>query len=134
MATMDDVVRIAQSLPEVTMRPAWGNDMWRVRDKGFVWARPLNRTDRAHLGVPAETDTGSTIGVRTESQEAKEALLGTDPDVYFTIPHFDGSPVLLVQVDAIDAEDLHEVITGAWIARAPKRLAAAFLQSRSDGA
>ena len=54
---------------------------------------------------------------------AKEALLADDPNVFFTTPHFDGYPAVLVQLERIGAEDLEEVIVEAWLARAPTRLA-----------
>jgi hypothetical protein len=54
---------------------------------------------------------------------AKEALLADDPDVFFTTPHFDGFPAILVRLDRITLEDLEEVIVEAWLVRAPKRLA-----------
>jgi hypothetical protein len=50
--------------------------------------------------------------------------------VYFTIPHFDGYPAVLVRLDRIGVEELEEVITEAWLLRAPKRLAQAFLAER----
>jgi hypothetical protein len=58
---------------------------------------------------------------------AKEALLADDPRVFFTTPHFDGYPAILVRLDRITVEDLDEVITEAWLARAPKRLGRAYL-------
>jgi hypothetical protein len=66
---------------------------------------------------------GSSIG-------AKEALLADDPTVYFTTPHFDGYPAVLVRLDRIALEDLHELIVEAWLARAPARLARAWLDDR----
>jgi len=57
---------------------------------------------------------------------AKEALLADDPDVFFTPPHFDGYPAVLVQLERISIEDLEEVIVEAWLCRAPKRLAKAY--------
>lgn len=53
---------------------------------------------------------------------AKEALLADDPDVYFTTPHFDGYPAVLVRLDRIAIDELTELIVEAWLARAPKRL------------
>jgi hypothetical protein len=50
-----------------------------------------------------------------------------DPAVYFTIPHFAGYPAVLVRLGAIDPADLHDLLRDAWLARAPKRLAAAYL-------
>ena len=54
---------------------------------------------------------------------ANEALLADDPQVFFTTPHFDGYPAILVRLDSIDVEDLEEVVVEAWLASAPKRLA-----------
>jgi hypothetical protein len=59
---------------------------------------------------------------------AKEALLADAAGVFFTTPHFDGYPAILVRLDAIGAEDLEEVVVEAWLARAPKRLVAAYLE------
>ncbi len=61
---------------------------------------------------------------------AKEALLADDPDVYFTTPHFDGYPAVLVRLERIRVDELEELLAEAWLARAPKRLAQAFLDGR----
>jgi hypothetical protein len=58
---------------------------------------------------------------------AKEALLADDPSVYFTTPHFDGYPAVLVRLEEIGIEDLEELVVEAWLARAPKRLAKEYL-------
>jgi hypothetical protein len=58
---------------------------------------------------------------------AKEALVADDPSVYFTIPHFDGYAAVLVLLDRIGLEELGELIVEAWLSRAPKRLAAAYI-------
>ena len=57
---------------------------------------------------------------------AKEALLANDEGVFFTTPHFDGYPIILVRLEGIAADDLEEVVVEAWLARAPKRLADAY--------
>ena len=61
---------------------------------------------------------------------AKEALLANDQGVFFTTPHFDGYPAILVRLDEIGLDDLEEVIVEAWLCRAPKRLAKGYLESR----
>jgi hypothetical protein len=61
---------------------------------------------------------------------AKEALLANDEGVYFTTPHFDGYPAILVRLDRITVEALDEVITEAWLARAPKRLVTSYVEER----
>ena len=60
---------------------------------------------------------------------AKEALLADGPEAFFTTPHFDGYPAILVRLDRISVEDLAEVIVEAWLARAPKRLAQKYVDT-----
>ncbi len=57
----------------------------------------------------------------------KEALVGDDPSIYFTTPHFNGYPAVLVRLDEISADELNELIVEAWLCRAPKRLAKEYL-------
>ncbi len=121
MADWDDVRRLALALPETSQGTAHGNTAWRVRDKLFVWDRPLRSRDLEALGEAAPT--GPVLGARVEHLVAKEALLADDPAVYFTTPHFDGYPAVLVALERITAADLEEVIVEAWLCRAPKRLA-----------
>lgn len=125
MATWDDVRRIALALPETTEGISWDHAHWRVKDKGFVWERPLRRSDLEALGDAAPD--GPILGARVEHIVAKEALLADDPGVFFTTPHFDGYPAVLVRLDEISMQDLEEVIVEAWLCRAPKRLAQAYL-------
>jgi len=123
----DDVRRIALALPETSERTSRGWTHWRVRDKLFVWERPLLKTDLRALGDDAPS--GPILGVRTESLEAKEAMLASAPNLFFTIPHFNGYPAVLVRLSKIGARRLEDVIVEAWIARAPKRLAQEFLEA-----
>jgi hypothetical protein len=125
VATWDDVRRIALELPETSEGISRDLRQWRVKDKGFVWERPLRRSDLEALGDDAPK--GPILGARVEHLVAKEALLADDPSVFFTTPHFDGYPAILVRLDQIGLEDLHEVIVEAWLARAPKRLAQAYI-------
>ena len=128
MATWDDVRRIALALPETSEGLSREHRHWRVKDKGFVWERPLRRADFEALGDDAPD--GPILGARVEHLVAKEALLADDPSIYFTTPHFDGYPAVLVRLDAIGPEDLDELIVEAWLARAPKRLVKTYLDER----
>ena len=128
MATWDDVSRLALGLPETSEGTSFGNRAWKVKDKGFVWERPLRKSDLAALGDQAPD--GPILGARVEHVIAKEALLQDDPGVYFTTPHFDGYPAVLIRLGEISVEDLEEVVVEAWLARAPKRLADEYLKSR----
>jgi hypothetical protein len=127
MATWDDVRRIALALPETSETVSWEHAHWRVKDKGFVWERPLRRSDLEALWDAAPE--GPILGARVEHLVAKEALLADDPNVFFTTPHFDGYPAVLVRLDEISLEDLEEVIVEAWLCRAPKRLAQAYIDA-----
>jgi hypothetical protein len=132
VATWDDVARLALALPETSERRSRDLRQWRVRDKLFVWERPLRGSDLDALGAAAPA--GSILGARVEHLGAKEALLADDSGVFFTTPHFDGHPAILVRLDAIAPEDLQEVVVEAWLARAPKRSVRAFLDAGDRGA
>jgi hypothetical protein len=125
VATWDDVARLALALPETHEGTTFGNRSWKVRNKGFVWERPLRGTDLAALGDAAPD--GPILGARVEHEGAKQALLADDPAVFFTTPHFDGYPAVLVRLDAIALDELEELVTEAWLVQAPKRVAAAYL-------
>lgn len=130
MATWDDVRRLAAELPETAEGTTFGNLAWKVKGKLMVWERPLRGPDLAALGDAAPE--GEILGAAVADEGVKHALIADRPDVYFTTPHFDGYPAVLVRLEAIDRDELEELITEAWLARAPKRLAAAFLAER-DG-
>lgn len=132
MASWDDVRRIALRLPETDEESGReGNLNWRVKTKSFAWERPLRRKDLEALGDAAPD--GPVLATHVPDLGAKEALLAENADVYFTTPHFNGYPAILVRLDAIDLDELEELVVEAWLARAPKRLAKEYL-AESDGA
>jgi hypothetical protein len=128
MASWEDVRRLALALPSVTEQSSRGDLDWRVNNKSFVWERPLRASDRAALGDTAPD--GEILGARVPDEGAKFALIADDPTVYFTTPHFDGYPAILVQLANINEADLDELVVEAWLTRAPKKLAAAYLAER----
>jgi hypothetical protein len=99
-----------------------------VRDLLFVWERPLRPKEVQALGGAAPD--GPIVAARVEHLGAKEALLGDDSSVYFTTPHFDGYPAILARLDRISAKDLDELVTEAWLVRAPKRVVQSYLEER----
>jgi hypothetical protein len=125
MASWDDVRRLALEMPEATEVSSRERPQWRVKDKLFVWERPLRKSDLEALGD--EAPDGPILGARVEHLVAKEAMLADDPSVFFTTPHFEGYPAVLVQLEKIGLDDLREVIVEAWLARAPKKLAQAYV-------
>ena len=125
MADWEDVRRLALALPETSERESRGNSQWRVKDKLFVWERPLRKADLAALG--AQAPKGPIFGVMVEDLNEKEALLADDPRVFFTTPHFNGYAAVLVQLERIRIPRLKPVIVESWLARAPKRLSKEYL-------
>ncbi len=110
MATEEDVRRIALSLPETTEKPSYGTPGFRVKDRLFARLR----------------DEPGVLVVWCADLVEKEALILSEPAKFFTTPHYDGHPTVLVQVDAVDVDELTELLTEAWRIRAPKRLREAF--------
>jgi hypothetical protein len=127
-ATWEDVRRIALTLPETSERISRELRQWRVKDKLFVWERPLRPKEIEALGAGAPD--GPILGARVEHLGAKEALLAADPSVFFTTPHFDGHPSILVRLDRIALPELDEVIVEAWLSRAPKPLAQCYIDTQ----
>jgi hypothetical protein len=129
MATWRDVRRFALALPGVSEeRTSSGNAAWIVNKKFFTWERPLRRSDLAALG--ADAPVGPILGVRTADLEMKDVLLASNPEVYFTTPHFDGYPAVLIRLGKISTKELKDVITEAWLSRAGKRAVTAFFDKK----
>jgi hypothetical protein len=121
MATQADVRRIALSLPET--EEVEGRFAFSVRNNGklkrFVWVW-MERVVPKKPRVPQP----KVIGVTTASLDDKEFLLASDADKFFTEPHYNGYPAVLIRLPAVTVRDLREVITEAWRCQAPKELAA----------
>lgn len=134
MATLDDVRAVALTLPEAreAVDGHRGGASWRTAAGAFVWERGPSGADLVALEKLGRTwPDGPVVGVRTDGLDEKEALLETFPAVFFTIPHFDGYPAVLVRLGAIDLAQLREVITDAWLLRATKRAAREWLAARA---
>jgi hypothetical protein len=113
MATWRDVSRIALALPGASEEARSGGlRAWIVNKHFFVWERPLRGSDLKALGDAAPD--GPILGVRP---------------VFFTTPHFNGYPAVLVRLGAIKAARLKGVMVEAWLARAAKRAVAEYLAS-----
>src|ERR1700761_2846150 len=125
MATWTNVRDLALALPGTSESPLHGNPSWRVRNKLFLWERPLRSSDLSALG--SSPHDGDILGARVEHEGAKQALLQSDPSVYFTIPHFDGYSAVLVRLEVISFEELDRLAVDAWLVQAPKRMASAYL-------
>lgn len=115
MATLEDAHRIAASLPEATSDP--GSFAYRVEGKLFAWTW-MERVQPKRPRVP----NPEVIAVRVADETEKGAMLALDPQIFFTEPHYDGYPAVLVRLPAIDEALLEKVIGDAWRLRAPPRL------------
>ena len=125
MATWEDVSRLALALPEVVEGTDTNGYKWEVHRKHFAYERPLRKRDLEELGATAPE--GQILGLRVAELADKHGLIGSNPAVFFTIPHYEGYPAVLAVLEMIELDQLEEVLTDAWLCRAPKRLAAAFL-------
>jgi len=119
MANQAVVRRIALSLPETEEAP--NHFAFSVRNKGklkgFVWVW-MERVAPKKSRVPQPT----VIAVRVANLFDKDFLLAADPVKFFTEPHYDGFPAVLVRLSAVTARELRPLITEAWRCQAPKGL------------
>jgi hypothetical protein len=113
MATLDDIRRIALALPEVET----DGRGFSVHGKAFAWPW-MERVDPRKPRVV----NFHVLAVRVADESEKEVLIEMDPDVFFTEPHYDGYPAILVRLPAIDVTLLAKVLADGWRSRAPKRL------------
>jgi hypothetical protein len=119
MAAEDDVRRIALALPEVTE----DQDMlgFAVRGKGFAWS-----SKERVVPKKARVERRDVLTVRVADAGAKADLLAADPDKFCTEDHYNGFPAVLVRLAAVDPDELAELLTDAWRARAPRALVSAY--------
>ena len=106
MASWADVVAAGSDLPGVEESTWYGTAALKVRGKGFCRLR----------------DEGDTLVVPVVDLEDKEALLRSDPAVFFTTPHYDGHAYVLVHLDRVGDAMLRELVEDAWRLRAPESL------------
>jgi hypothetical protein len=135
MATMADLDELALALPSVTKELSEdGRPSYLVHGKMFCFHRG-RRPDAV------EAATGERLGdvlmFRVADLDEKELLLETRPDVLFATPHFDGFPAVLMRISSLaelDRAELREFVVDAWLTRAPKRLAKAWLADNEPDA
>ena len=107
MADADDVRRLALGLPDVVEIDSDGFD-FRVAGKGFVWSYPERTPGRPRV---IRTD----IAVLFVGDEAeKQALVLGEPDLFFTVPGYDGLPLVMLRLERVEPARLAELVTDAW--------------------
>jgi hypothetical protein len=123
MADQSDVRRIALSLPETSE----GDDhfAFSVRNgtkaKGFAWVW-MERVEPKKPRLPRN----DILAVRVANASEKEMLLASDPEKFFTEPHYNGFPAVLVRLAAIGVDELVELLVDAWRSQASRALVKAF--------
>lgn len=123
MADQDDVRRISLSLPdtvEAEDRFAF-SVLHRGRPRTFAWVW-LERTAPRRARVPRP----DVLALRVAGQGEKEGLIAADGEKFFTEPHYNGYPAVLVRLAAVDPGELRELLTDAWRCQAPRALVARF--------
>lgn len=127
MLTYADVTRIALALPGTTEE----NGKLRAGKGMIAWLREQRRND------PDDPLTGQpwrdVLGVRVADEGVKRALIADNPRMYFTIPHFDGYPAVLVRLDEADPAELAELLEEAWLLRVSRRAGQAYLAAKDAG-
>jgi hypothetical protein len=115
MPTWEDVVELGTRLPGVEVGTSFGTPALRVRGKGMCRLR---------------TNPDALV-LRVSDMGEREALLQGQPDVFFTTPHYDGYPYVLVRLEAVDPVELAELLEEAWRLRAGKRVVKAWDAERA---
>lgn len=108
MTTWDDVVTIGARLPGVEESTSYGTPALKVKGK---------------LMCRLRTDPDALV-MRVIDMGEREALLQGQPNVFFTTPHYDGHPYVLLLLEKVDPVELAELVEDVWRTRAPKRLVA----------
>jgi hypothetical protein len=123
MADQDDVRRIALALPDTSEAPDRFAFSVRngAKEKGFAWVW-RERVDPKKARVPQP----EVLAIRVANAEEKESLLASDTEKFFTEPHYNGYPAVLVRLAAVEVDELRELLTDAWRCQAPKKLVAAY--------
>jgi len=115
-SSADDVRRIALTLPGAVQD---GEKIRYLVDggKAFAWTWKKRVEPKK-----ARVEQLDVFAVRVSGEEEKGALIAAEPDTFFTEPHYNGYPAILVRLDAVDPGMLEKLLRDAWRIRAPKRL------------
>ena len=129
---MADLDEQALALPQTTKEVSDdGRPSYRVHGKLFCCQRG-RRADALDRETGERLD--DVLMFRVADLDVKDLLLGDDRGIYFTTPHFDGYPAVLVripQLARLDRDELGDLVAEAWLTRAQKRVAKAWLAEHS---
>lgn len=133
-ARLEDVHDLAMRMPHVTVvYGSRGNPVYQVGGKSFVFFR----TSRPDAVDPATGERyPDVIAFWVPSESDKQALIQDQASPFFTTPHFDGHPSVLVRgsrIGELSVRELAEVIQDAWLTQASRARAAAWLEAHAGG-
>jgi hypothetical protein len=127
MATMADLDELALALPQATKETSDdGRPSYLVHGKMFCFHRG-RRPDAVDEKGERLADV---LMFRVADVGVKELMLADERGVFFTTPHFNGYPAVLMRIPdlaRIDREELEDLVVEAWLTRAQKRVAKAWL-------
>jgi len=127
---MRDLDRLALAMPMTTCeRSADGRPSYHVSGKLYC----CHRADRKDAVDVRGVRLDDVLLFRVADLDTKEVLLADPSSPYFTTPHFDGYPAILLRIAhlrQITRDELFELVADAWLTRAPKRAASAWLAER----
>jgi hypothetical protein len=130
MATMADLDAFALALPQATKEVSDdGRPAYKVHDKLFC----LHRRPRPDAVDEHGERLEDVLMFRVPDLDVKELLLSDTRGIYFTTPHFRGYPAVLVRIpdlERLDRDELHDLVAEAWLTRAQKRVAKAWLETQ----
>jgi hypothetical protein len=131
MATMADLDELALALPQTTKDVSDdGRPEYRVHGKLYCCRRG-RRKDAIDAATGEPLD--DVLMFRVADLGVKELMLGDERGLFFTTPHFDGYPAVLLRIPGlarIDRDELHDLVAEAWLTRAQKRVGKAWLAER----
>jgi len=130
---MADLDELALAMPQATKEVAAdGRPSYLVHGKMFCFHRS-RRPDAVDPATGERMD--DVLMFRVPGLEEKELILSDDRGIYFTTPHFRGYPAVLVRIPdlaRLDREELRDVVVDAWLTRAQKRIARAWLAANAE--
>jgi hypothetical protein len=133
MATLRDVEKLALALPEtVKGEDDEGRPSYSVNGKVICW----HRSPRPDALDPKTGEPLADVFVlRTTDLDVKEMTLQDDRGIFFTTPHWNGYPAVLIRIGdlkRLSRAELRDLIEEAWLSRAPKRVAKAWLAEHGE--
>ena len=93
--------------------------------KGFAWSW-AERVDPKKPRVIND----EVLAIRVAGEADKQSLIAAEPDKFFTEPHYNGFPAVLVRLAAIPADEIEELLIDAWRIQAPRDEVKAYDASR----